>query len=347
MIGKKQTASDKYSAVSGLASAIGRSAAQYGIDIAPICKALDLDPSTFSDLTGRISLDRLCRLLETCALLANDETFGLRTADYFEPGSSGAYGYGLMAAPTALDFIRFLGEHQNAASEKSYSRLTIDAEGAEYVSTYSPLIVKRDQFVDMATALIFARLKPILGAATDQVEVGLERPKPKNVTPYRDRISKKISFGKRINSLRFPAELFSKTNPQGDARLFKLMDLQCRALATARPDHQDFVEELREFMLARISDSAISLADTAEYFHVSERTLQRRLAETGTSINDLRDDVRRDLAAKLLTMSELSAAEIALRLGYSAPSAFTRSTLRWFGMTPREYRKTETASAAS
>ena len=32
-------------------------------------------------------------------------------------------------------------------------------------------------------------------------------------------------------------------------------------------------------------------------------------------------------------------AEIATRLGYSQPSAFTRSTMRWFGATPRAYRK--------
>jgi AraC-like DNA-binding protein len=122
------------------------------------------------------------------------------------------------------------------------------------------------------------------------------------------------------------------------------MDLQCRALLPKQPDERDFTEDLKEYLLTRISDYQVNLSDAADYFHVSERTLQRRLAETGTSLNDLRDEVRRELAEKLLTDSDLSASEIALRLGYSAPSAFTRSTLRWFGKTPREVRRISTAT---
>lgn len=333
------TGVDKYSAPSGLASAIGESAARYGIDIVPICKALNLDPATFSDLTGRISLDRLCRLLETCALIANDDTFGLTTIEFFQPGSTGPYGYGLMTAPTALDFFRFVGDHQQYVSDKNFARLTVDSGGAEVAFSYSPLILKRDQYVDMGMGLIMARLRGILGADIDAVEVGMERPKPRNVALYREKISKKISFGRRVNSLRLPADLYFVANPRGDDRLFRLMDLQCRSLRPDRSEGKDFAEDLKEFILTRVSENAISLNEAADYFHVSERTLQRRLAETGTSLNDLRDEVRRSLAEKLLSETDLSAAEIALRLGYSAPSAFTRSTIRWFGKTPRDYRR--------
>jgi AraC-like DNA-binding protein len=336
---RNETASDRYSAASGLASAIGTSAAQYGIDIIPICRALDIDPATFSDLTGRISLDRLCRLMETCALIANDEAFGLKTADHFRPGATGPYGYGLITAPTALDFFRFMGDHEQYVSEASFAKLTINEHGAENVWTYSPLIVKRDQFVDMGTALLIARLHPILGSSIEQVEIGLERHKPKNAALYREKLTKKVSFGKRINSIRLPPELFSRANPNADPQLFRLMDLQCRTLHTSLSKDRDFVTQLKDYLLTRVSESAISLAEVADYFHMSERTLQRRLAENETSLNDLRDDIRRELADRLLSESELSAGEIAHRLGYSAPSAFTRSTLRWFGKTPRDYRK--------
>ena len=93
--------------------------------------------------------------------------------------------------------------------------------------------------------------------------------------------------------------------------------------------------------MLKISENSINLAEAAEYFHVSERTLQRRLSESGTSLANLRDEVRRDLAEKLLSDTSLSAAEIALRLGYSQASAFSRSTMRWFGITPRDYRKAQ------
>jgi AraC-like DNA-binding protein len=333
------SASDRYTAAAGLGSAIGEAARHYGLDLAPICAALDIDPEAFSNLTGRVSLDRLCRLLETCALLTKDEAFGLKCVDYFKPGATGPYGFGLIYAPTVLDFFRFMAEYNAYASEKSYSKVTIDATSAEIVWTFSPLIVKRDQFVDLNMALITARLRALLGSSIDALEIGMERPRPVNLAPYRERLPKRVQYGRKINSLRLPADYFGIENPKGDKRLFQLMDLQCKALRPESPERVDFSEELREFVLMNIADSNIGLTEAAKYFHVSERTLQRRLAEAGTSLADLRDDVRRELAGRLLEETKLSASEIAGRLGYSQPSAFTRSTMRWFGATPRAYRK--------
>lgn len=335
------TASDRYTAAAGLGSAIGEASRHYGLDLGPICAALGIDLEEFSNLTGRVSLDRLCRLLETCALLTKDEAFGLKCVDYFKPGATGPYGFGLIYAPTALDFFRFMAEHNAYVSEKSYSKVTIDANGAEVVWTFSPLIVKRDQFVDMNMALTTARLRAILGSAVDALEIGVERPKPVNLAPYRERLTKRVLYGRKINSLRLSADYFNIENPKGDKRLFQLMDLQCRALRPEPSERTEFSDELREFVLMNIADNGVGLADAAKYFHVSERTLQRRLAEAGTSLADLRDDVRRELAGRLLDETDLSATEIANRLGYSQPSAFTRSTMRWFGATPRAYRKTK------
>ena len=341
MTAGRETQLDRYTASSGLASAIGECAAGYGIDIVPICRALDIDPDTFTDLTGRIALERLCRLLETCALIANDDTFGLRSCDYFKAGSTGPYGYGLMSAPTALDFFQFLGDHQDYASAKSYSRFVMSDSGAEVSFSYSPLIVKRNQYLDLGIGVLMKTLKTILGSQIDLIEVGLERPRPRNLALYRERLTRKLSFDRTINSIRLPPELFSVQNPRGDARLFRLMDLQCRSLKPgSHPSERNFSDDLKEFILLHVAEKDINLGEAADYFAVSERTLQRRLAEGGTTLNDIKDEVRRDLANKLLTETDLSVTEIAHRLGYSAASAFTRSMIRWFGKTPRDYRKT-------
>jgi AraC-like DNA-binding protein len=339
MLRSGETAVDKHTVASGFASAIGACASQYGIDIKPICSALQLDTACFSDLTGRISLDRICRLMETCALIANDEAFGLKTAGFYSPGATGPFGFGLISAPTALDYIRFLAEHQHYATETSYSKFTINETGAELAWTFSPLIIKREQFVDLTFGILMGRMRQILGTSIDQMEVGLERVKPKNSALFREKLSRKLSFERRLNSVKLPPDCYNAINPNGDERLYKLMDLQCRALKPQKREYRDFMDEIKDFLLVRITESNVSLAQVAAYFHVSERTLQRRLSEVGSNLNDLRDCVRRDLAEKLLNESNLSASEIAARLGYSAPSAFSRSTVRWFGKSPREFRR--------
>ena len=72
---------------------------------------------------------------------------------------------------------------------------------------------------------------------------------------------------------------------------------------------------------------------------MSPRTLQRRLTDAGTSMQSIVDDCRREMAERLLLETDLTLSSIGYRIGFSAPAAFTRSAIRWFGMTPSEFRE--------
>lgn len=72
---------------------------------------------------------------------------------------------------------------------------------------------------------------------------------------------------------------------------------------------------------------------------VSQRTLQRRLAEEGTSVRALVETTRADLATEYLRGGRLRVAEIAYLLGYSEPSTFTTAFKRWRGVAPSRARK--------
>jgi AraC-like DNA-binding protein len=76
----------------------------------------------------------------------------------------------------------------------------------------------------------------------------------------------------------------------------------------------------------------------AQALHVSQRTLQRRLQDEGTSFQRLLDDTRRELAEQYLAQPNLTLLEAAYLLGFADPSNFFRAFRRWFGLTPGEYR---------
>ncbi|MES1158609.1 MAG: AraC family transcriptional regulator ligand-binding domain-containing protein [Terricaulis silvestris] len=80
-------------------------------------------------------------------------------------------------------------------------------------------------------------------------------------------------------------------------------------------------------------------ADLARALGLHERTLQRRLQAEHTSFEQLKDDVRRDMARELLAQPNVSLSRVGEMLGYAETSAFTRSSHRWFGKSPREMRK--------
>jgi AraC-like DNA-binding protein len=83
----------------------------------------------------------------------------------------------------------------------------------------------------------------------------------------------------------------------------------------------------------------LSLDAAAHLLRLSPRTLQRRLREEGTSLQQIVDETRRHLASRMLIESELGIAKVASALGFSEPAGLHRAFKRWTGMTPAAYRR--------
>jgi AraC-like DNA-binding protein len=82
----------------------------------------------------------------------------------------------------------------------------------------------------------------------------------------------------------------------------------------------------------------LSLALVARPLGLSPRTLQRRLADLGTSYQALIDGVRASHARALLDSSTNTVLQISESLGFAEPVAFRRAFRRWTGVTPRDFR---------
>src|SRR5690606_9156097 len=86
----------------------------------------------------------------------------------------------------------------------------------------------------------------------------------------------------------------------------------------------------------------LNRVQVASMLAISERHLNRKLAEQRTSFKLLADQVRKDLALDMLADSRQTQANIACFLGYSDDSAFAKAFKRWMGMGVREYRLANT-----
>jgi AraC-like DNA-binding protein len=82
----------------------------------------------------------------------------------------------------------------------------------------------------------------------------------------------------------------------------------------------------------------------AKQLGLSERTFARRLAAEGLSFAMIIDDLRRDLAARYLRRPEIRISRIAWLLGFHQSSTFSHASRRWFGKSPRAYRREDPTS---
>jgi AraC-like DNA-binding protein len=77
----------------------------------------------------------------------------------------------------------------------------------------------------------------------------------------------------------------------------------------------------------------------AESLMMSRRSLQRALAEQGTSYSELLADTRAHEAIRRLRYSDEPVADIAFELGYTDASNFTRAFRYRNGISPQHFRQ--------
>jgi AraC-like DNA-binding protein len=109
----------------------------------------------------------------------------------------------------------------------------------------------------------------------------------------------------------------------------------------SRPDDGDSLSSRLRRLLSRDSANWPDLEAVAAQMHISPQTLRRHLREEGTSFQELKDQLRRDIAIYHLGRADLSLQQIAEQLGFSEPSAFHRAFKKWTGLTPGAYRAQE------
>ncbi len=98
------------------------------------------------------------------------------------------------------------------------------------------------------------------------------------------------------------------------------------------------VAKVRSVVAGLALAGTISLESVARQLDTTPRTLQRRLSQRGVSFRVLVEQTRFEIAGALLRETDLKVQEIAARIGYARPNAFSRAFTRWAGRSPTEYR---------
>lgn len=105
--------------------------------------------------------------------------------------------------------------------------------------------------------------------------------------------------------------------------------------------------QIREYLMLHAMQNS-HVEQVAKALNVSVRTLCRRLEHENATFQQVKDDVRRDIAIERLTNSRATILEIACELGFGDVSSFHRAFRGWTGMTPAACRQTaETRESAS
>lgn len=156
-----------------------------------------------------------------------------------------------------------------------------------------------------------------------------------------------VVFGAPCAALRFDARLLDLPLARDEAALQQMLQ---RALPLqVRPYRRErqWAARVRQMLRAERPGRAHTAETLAQALHVSPRSLHRQLKDEGSSLQALKDGVRRERALALLLRTEQPVKRIAQACGFASDKSFIRAFREWTGHSPADYRQRQRSEGRS
>lgn len=281
--------------------------------------------------------DDVCRRL---ARSSDDPAFGLQAARLWHPSDFGALGYAWFASATLRAALQRLVRYRRIVGERGELTLREAEEGLWLCYEHHRDDAELERIgTDIALSILLALCRRNHGPDLQLLAVHLRRPQPALSEAYTTLFGRPVVYDAPDNGLLLAHAAVDRELDTANQEVTNALD-QILAQQLAALNEEDTVARCKAILLRTLASGLPSAHDIARQLCISERTLQRRLAESGSSFLALIDETRRDLAMGYLEDSHNSVTEVAFLVGFSTPSAFTRAFVRWTGQSPTHWRNT-------
>ena len=319
---------------------------ELGGDPVEICVRSAVSPSMLDDPAMPVPAGGVLRFLSQAAQACDCPTFGLRLASRQDLSVLGPLWFLMRSADTVAQLIADLARYY-VIHTRGVGIGTIPADDGSLFVTYQlgrQLPSDDRQVVELGLALFCNEIRHHAEPGWEPASVQFCHRAPSDLRLHHRFFGPALSFDQDRNAVRIQAEVLARPLAARDERSRRMMNAlfagrQLRTPAAALSRIEGAIRAMMPFSDCTLDEVAATIA-------TSPRTLQRQLADNGTTFQKLRDQVRADLALKYLRQSTLRFAEISEILGFAEPSVFSRSFRRWHGSTPREARERFAAAAA-
>jgi AraC-like DNA-binding protein len=312
-----------------------------GGDPEPLLAKENIPPDIFRQSGAMISYRRAIRLLHRTAIELKRPDFGLTFASH-QGGAAvlGPLEVAMSNAPTLGEAYRYCADHLRTYSLATELTLENERGSGRPFMRWEICLDRQphqEQAIEQGIALMHHAILTLSGGAVRAREVWFAHDYVSPPTRYRQYFGARVEMNAPFNAIFVNrADL---TTPIAN-RNQQLYDMATSFIDTQFPDSAKPLAGRVRSVAARLLSNGGSLhTDVASAIGMHPRTMQRRLSEEGVCFEDIKDEVRREAAIRYLGQPTIPLTRVAAMLGYSEPSVLTRSCHRWFGASPRKFRK--------
>lgn len=340
------TYTDTASIPSNYARIIGRELALNIRDIPKLLQFTSLTTKQFMQEETRLTAQQQIQVLHNGLYLSKHLDFGLRLGQRLTPSTHGAMGFLVNSSPNLL--IALQAFQAFLPTRISFARLQLQIEAdtvlclVQFDIALSPTV---HRVLSETCAVIFYECAEfIVGRPVTEASIYFSHAKPSYSQCYADYLPGAYAFAANDLRVKIPLSMCEIPNASANQEGYLLAMRQCELmLAQLNPQTHNDLYQIQRIMLSQPL-SELNEASVAAALFVSKRTLARKIKQHKLSFRELRDHILSTQASSYLRDSELSVDAIASLLNYHDSANFRRAFKRWFGMTPSDYRREQSAS---
>ena len=323
-----------------LALVIAKALDASGIRGDEVLRSVGIPADLPNDPTIRLPIPTISALYAASVEHTGDPYFGLTVARFIHLTHMHTVGHALGASASLMDFCQRLQRYWALLSDGTAIELVHSGNEVQINFRLLSDISAQDEVAFLA--FLMRTMRHLHTPSLAPLSVSFHHAAPGgDDRPYREVFRAPVAMRQPQPALVFRKSDLEQPLLGANAELARLGD----ALALqhlVRYDQSNIVAATRQQILEQLPSGRCTRASVARTLHISQPTLQSRLAQHNTSFLALLDFVRRELAISYLRQPSLSMTEITYLLGFSNGSNFTRAFNRWEGMSPTRFRATVT-----
>ncbi len=294
-----------------------------------------------SDPYRKVDLETVLAAFQQTADMTGRPDIGIELALNTDLQEWGPFFFLFLNAPSVGDAMRDLCRYGALLQSQALLHLIADKQhlGIEYASNF-PQLTGWDIDSEVSICIFINLVNTLLGKQVVPAKIQFQHLPRCELNIYRKWLGVTPEFDAPCNSLLYSAAIDRHSTRKGNPALYKVLKRHMRDLAERAFQEDDLISFVRNNINRGLASGTATLEHIAAEVGMPPRTLQRRLANEGTTFQKLIEDIRMARALYYLEKTALSITDIAMELAYAESSVFVRAFKRRTGLTPNRYRST-------
>lgn len=310
-----------------------------GVDPVAVFEECGLTLSMDGESGRPLPVAKVARLLATAGRHTDNQFVGMRMGQQYHYESPGVLISTILCAPSVEEAIRALSYYDRFVDSAIHTTFGVDGDIAKFTTTITDASgADLTQLNEYLMVFIVNTLNKATRKFVPLTQVGFAHTRRTSIAPLEQFFKITPRFSCRHNHIKFDAAYLEEPLFSSNKLLYEILTNAMKTYFSTSSEKFSLINAVGREIIRETGPRSPTIQQVAKNMALSPRTLRRRLADEGYSFQQVKNMAREQRAKYCLRRTNLPLSDIAVELGYSELSAFSRAFRLWSGESPQRYR---------